>query len=244
VTDSPKDHEKVQFSLDAAILNPKIVYANTDDEIIVVNKDRLRLCLEVNIERAVRRDRWLVPLTTLVPILLAMATGTFAHKFGFDEDAWEAICILLIIADLFWLFFEVRRRGKRVTAEQIVADLAKNPIQVSSTHGLDEARQDQISAIGSSITHAPPFSEEGNTTEEEEVSEPSAAESTSSSSSGHILLGADRQVGNRSADIIGPMETTEPISMHIAGQKVLALANRIQRSRREGTRGLRLSTLT
>jgi hypothetical protein len=112
---------------------PSVVYANTQQEVIVVTKDKLNLCLSRSVDRMVQRDRWLVPLGILVPLILTVATSGFTKRFGISGAEWETVFVMLIIFTIVWLAFAIRGRSNAVTVESIVEELAKNPVKLAGS---------------------------------------------------------------------------------------------------------------
>jgi hypothetical protein len=130
VTDNAEGANQAFDSSGAVI--PKTIYANSGEELILVRKNALQLLLQEKVERIGKRDRWLVPLGILVPLVLALATTNFAQRFGIGGDEWETIFIVLFLLDLLWLAYEVRQRGRPVTANSIVEELEKGCVEIET----------------------------------------------------------------------------------------------------------------
>jgi hypothetical protein len=110
----------------------KKIYANTEQEVIVVTKDKLHLCLQESVRKMADRDRWQVPLGVLVPLILAVATTGFTKRFGIGGDEWETIFSMLILFTVIWLAQALVKRGKSVTVDSIVEQIARNPVMIEN----------------------------------------------------------------------------------------------------------------
>jgi len=86
---------------------PSIVYANTEQEVIIVTRDRIHLCLQVAMDRIGKRDRWMVPLGVLVPLVLAVTTTTFTKRFGIGGGEWETVFVMFIVFTAAWLVYSL-----------------------------------------------------------------------------------------------------------------------------------------
>jgi hypothetical protein len=123
-----------------------VVYANTEQEVLVITKDKLHLCLQRAFRRTAERDRWLIPLGVLVPLVLAVVTSGYTKRFGLGGGEWETIFIMLIIFTIIWLVRSLLQRGKSMTADQIIEELAKNPVMIG------KAKSDRVHAGGISTS--------------------------------------------------------------------------------------------
>lgn len=130
---NPEKSTQVTFDLNGAISTPKVIYRNTDEELIVISKDKLELHLKDSVDRISKRDRWRGPLGALVPIALTVFTSTFTNRFGIGGGEWETIFILLGLLALGWLAYAFKQRGGPVTAQSIVEKLTKDPVTIKSS---------------------------------------------------------------------------------------------------------------
>ena len=127
--------EQGPFSIET--MAPVVIYKNTDQELIIVTRDKLQLCMQKMIDRMAARDRWMVPLGVLVPLILALVTTSFTERFKVSGVAWEAIFVMLILFTLCWLLRAVRQRGKAITVDAIVEELAKNPVNLGKSASVE-----------------------------------------------------------------------------------------------------------
>jgi hypothetical protein len=142
VTDNnPEKVAQALFDLKGVIQTSTIIYDNTREELIIVSKDKLQLCLQDNMDRMGKQDRWMAPLGVLVPLVLTAVTATFTERFGIAGDVWEAIFVLLGVLAMWWLIYALKQRGKSVTAASIVEELTKNPTVISASPSVDVSNQ-------------------------------------------------------------------------------------------------------
>lgn len=105
------------------------ITTNVGQELIAVTKDRLELCLIRHRERLESRQRWLLPLGILVPIVLTLLTTDFKDSLGIKASTWQAVFLLLAtvstIWTLIWIFIAARSAWKQTMTpfDAIVADL-------------------------------------------------------------------------------------------------------------------------
>jgi hypothetical protein len=120
--------EKPTFGIEGAIQAPQVVYVNTTQ--IVLTRDRLRECLRNAMDCNGKRDRWMIPLGILVPIMATLVTTSFTKRFGIAASEWGATFIFAGLLDLGWLVYALMRRGRPRTIDSIIEDLTKDSNQV------------------------------------------------------------------------------------------------------------------
>ncbi len=138
-----------------------VVYANTEQEVLVITRDKLHLCLQRAFRQTAERDRWLIPLGVLVPLVLAVVTTGFTKRFGIGGGEWETVFVMLIVFTTVWLLHALFQRGKSMTADQIIEDLAKNPVIIGKANNVgthvghvdrSHAESNQLPGPTSSVT--------------------------------------------------------------------------------------------
>ena len=94
------------------------ITTNVGQELIAVTKDRLELCLIRHRERLESRQRWLLPLGILVPIVLALLTTDFKDSLGIKASTWQAVFLLLATVSTIWtLILGIYRRKVSMEAD-------------------------------------------------------------------------------------------------------------------------------
>jgi hypothetical protein len=116
------------FDKDGKIPAPRVVYVNTTQ--IMLTRDRLGECLRDAMDCNSKRDRWLIPLGILVPIVATLATTSFTRRFGIDGGDLQGVFASAGLFDLGWLLYALIRRGRRRTVDSMIEDLTKDAAQV------------------------------------------------------------------------------------------------------------------
>jgi hypothetical protein len=136
-----------QKPFDIETIAPAVIYANTEQELIIVTKDKLQLCLKGTMDRMALRDRWMIPLGVLVPLILALITTQFTERFSVSGGAWETVFVMLTLFTLLWLGYALKQRGKSITVEVIVDELAKNPVKLGKSASVEVFDPGQVAHI-------------------------------------------------------------------------------------------------
>src|SRR4051812_44362170 len=73
----------------------KSVAYNVHQDLIVVTRDKVELCLTKHVKMMEQRKAWLVPFGVLLSAVVALATSTFHDSMGLKAEAWHAVFIVL-----------------------------------------------------------------------------------------------------------------------------------------------------
>lgn len=79
------------------------VHRNTNQEVIQITDDKLRLILKNHLEKMEKRNDWVAPLGVLIAVLTVFVSATFKDALGLSAATWNALFILLAIAASGWL---------------------------------------------------------------------------------------------------------------------------------------------
>jgi hypothetical protein len=126
VNETAGNPPQLPFDLTGVIPTSRVVYVNTDETLVVVNRDRLELYLQESLDRMGKRDRWMVPLGVLVPLGLTVATTSFTKRFGIGGAEWETTFVLLSLFTIGWLICMLKKRGRSITARSMIEDLTNS----------------------------------------------------------------------------------------------------------------------
>lgn len=116
--------EKPRLSAEGAILAPQEVRVFPRTEYVLTEAE-LKEIVGNAMDCNGKRDRWMIPLGTLVPVVAALATTSFAERFGIPASEWWALFVLSGLLNLGWLLYTLMRRGRRTTVDSIIEDLRK-----------------------------------------------------------------------------------------------------------------------
>jgi hypothetical protein len=85
-------------------------FSNTDQNVIKITEDRLKLNLIQYEEAQRKRISWVTPVSLSASLLLALVTtANYKDFFGVKADVWNAIIILCFISCAFWSFVSIYR---------------------------------------------------------------------------------------------------------------------------------------
>lgn len=101
--------EMLDKEIGARMRNALRVYENLDQNVIIVNEDKLWRCLTPVIERAGRQYGWVAPLSLIVACLATLVTADFRATSGIPKDIWQRIFEMGFVASLIWLVCAVWR---------------------------------------------------------------------------------------------------------------------------------------
>ena len=116
------------FDAEGKVLAPQVVYVNTTQ--ITLNRDKLGQILQDAMDCNSKRDRWLIPLGILVPIVATLATTSFTKRLGLGGGDWQGVFATSGLFDLGWLLYALIRRSRPRTVDSIIEDLIKDAERV------------------------------------------------------------------------------------------------------------------
>ncbi|HDY7983727.1 MULTISPECIES: hypothetical protein [Vibrio] len=80
----------------------KQVYSNTEQKLIQIPEDKLKLILTEHSSSLEKKGAWVAPLSILITILAVFATTEF-KAFYFDAATWRAFFLFVSLATFLWL---------------------------------------------------------------------------------------------------------------------------------------------
>lgn len=84
------------------------VYSNTQSNLIEITEDKLENTIMKFIEKYVKANSWLTPLSLLISILIMMLTSEVNKSlFGISKEIWTAIFIILSVVSAFWFIISI-----------------------------------------------------------------------------------------------------------------------------------------
>ncbi len=84
-----------------------IIHKNTDQNVIVVSEDKLRLCLISHREILSSKQGWLAPSSLLLSFIATLATSKFEGRLGLSADTWNAIFVIASLLSGIWSAIEI-----------------------------------------------------------------------------------------------------------------------------------------
>ena len=101
----------------------KNVAMNVGQDIIVITRDRVELCLLKNAAGLEQRRAWLVPFGILLSLLLALVTSDPHDWLTVPKEFWRAVFVLLAVASLAWLVVAAIKATKAKTVDDLLQQL-------------------------------------------------------------------------------------------------------------------------
>ena len=82
---------------------PYSVYQNTNQKLIQITEDKLKLIL-IDYEKHKNKLRdWKSPLGVLITLSVTWSTTDFKDAFGFTKDCWQAVFLIVTFWVIIWL---------------------------------------------------------------------------------------------------------------------------------------------
>ena len=101
------------------------IHVNTDQEIIQITEDKLRLVLNERLRMMEQKKDWIAPLGIVIAVVTVFCTSNFKDAF-LKASVWEAIFILTGIIAFGWFAITAIRAAKAPSIDDVVT-LIKNP---------------------------------------------------------------------------------------------------------------------
>lgn len=111
----PFDLSSSPFDLNSRCAN----YYNTDQSLIHITEDKLRVILYEHRDKNNQFYSWTTPLGIFVSCLLATITSNFGDTWGIPASTWEAIFIICTVATGIWFLYAgvcalCNRKGRKI----------------------------------------------------------------------------------------------------------------------------------
>ena len=110
----------------APVVRVTDIHENTDQEIIHITVDRLRLILVQHKDGFEQKKSWHTPLGVFLAVILAFLTSTFKETWGVKADVWNAFFLFVLVATIAWLLWTICLAFRSPSIENIVAKMKKH----------------------------------------------------------------------------------------------------------------------
>lgn len=88
------------------------IHQNIDQELIVINEDKLELILIKYEESKKRLHDWISPFGISITLLITWVTTNFKDAFGLSKDVWQAVFVIATVVIVVWLIYSIYVRCK------------------------------------------------------------------------------------------------------------------------------------
>ena len=98
------------------------VNKNTDQQLIIVTRDKTLLCLKKNLAQLGRRE-WVAPLSTVTTILISLITADFKKALGLGPAEWRAMFIVSGFLATGWLAYTLYKAMHAKSFHEVVCGI-------------------------------------------------------------------------------------------------------------------------
>lgn len=99
------------------------VHRNTDQEIITITEDKLRLIVQNKIFSMEQRNNWITPFTVLLTLILTFCTAKFEPFLGQNPEFWKSMYALITIVMAIWLIICLKKRKNAITIDDLINNI-------------------------------------------------------------------------------------------------------------------------
>ena len=99
------------------------VHRNTDQEIITITEDKLRLIVQNKISSMEQRNNWITPFTVLLTLILTFCTAKFETFLGQNPEFWKSMYALITLGMIIWLFICFLKRKNAITIDDLINNI-------------------------------------------------------------------------------------------------------------------------
>ncbi|PHX06118.1 hypothetical protein [Vibrio splendidus] len=100
-------------------LEVKQVFSNTEQKLIQIPEDKLKLILTEHSISIEKKGAWIAPLSILLTILAVFVTTEF-KAFYFDAATWRAFFLFVSLATVFWLVSSLYNLARSKKIDDII----------------------------------------------------------------------------------------------------------------------------
>ena len=96
------------------------IHTNTEQTLIQITEDKLRLTLITHLDKVNSKSRWQFPLGVLLALVPAILTSDFKDFAWIDKATWRAFFMLAAVGATGWLIFGLHRAFGSATLDDLV----------------------------------------------------------------------------------------------------------------------------
>lgn len=111
------DDTKATFS--EGQISVKNIHSNTEQTLISVTEDKLRLILNEYLELIESKKTWLAPFGILLTILVVLTTSEF-KDFLISKYTWQAVFIMTGVLCIIWFIKTLKNILKSASVDDVV----------------------------------------------------------------------------------------------------------------------------
>ena len=96
------------------------IHTNTEQTLIQITEDRLRLALIHHLEKLESKNRWQFPLGVLLALVPVLLTSEFKDIAWVDKATWKAFFMLSSLTAGVWLMISLRGAFSTATLDNLI----------------------------------------------------------------------------------------------------------------------------
>ena len=96
------------------------IHVNTEQTLVQITEDKLRLVLLEHLGRFEAKNRWHVPLGVLLALIPVLLTSDFNDVGTVDKATWKAFFMFATVAAGAWFLATLRSAFTSATIDQLV----------------------------------------------------------------------------------------------------------------------------
>lgn len=96
------------------------IHTNTEQTLIQITEDKLRLALIGHLGKLELKNRWQVPLGVLLALVPVLLTSEFKDVAWIDKATWKAFFMFASVAAVIWLIVSLRWAFGSATLDNLV----------------------------------------------------------------------------------------------------------------------------
>jgi len=96
------------------------IHVNTEQTLIQITEDKLRLVLLEHLGKLESKNRWQVPFGVLLALIPVLLTSDFKDVASVDKATWKAFFMMASVIAGAWLLFTLRWAFTTVLLDHLV----------------------------------------------------------------------------------------------------------------------------
>lgn len=97
------------------------VTVNTNQSLIQITEDRLRLRLMEHVSKVEKKKEWMAPFGIFFSIAITLLTTDFKDSFGLTKHTWSAIFLLTGAMSFVYFLWSVRAAWMSVSIDDLIS---------------------------------------------------------------------------------------------------------------------------
>ena len=113
-------NKDIQFNANSEQVAVIEDHRNTDQSLIHITEDKLRLILTQHHVGIPDKNQWQTPLSILIAIIITFCTTDFKNAFGLEKQVWKALFLVSLISTFAWTIYAAWKAWKAPKLEDVI----------------------------------------------------------------------------------------------------------------------------